>query len=116
MIRYALVLLAIPSLAWAQDASDCSQTVGTGAAAVTFPASGKTGNPAASTYLEICDSHATNTLGINWVGGTAVIGAQGTVTLAAGACKKWNSTDGTLPRTISIIGSAASTTTTCAYR
>lgn len=98
----------------AQDAAaqlaavNCSQTVAATAAPAPF------GSRAPTKYLEICNSHATNTVGINWTGGTAVIGAAGTLTLAAGQCRSW-SVPGAIPTALSVIGSATSTTTTCAF-
>lgn len=103
----ALALLcAAAAPAWAQF-NNCSATVGTTAAPVTFAGRSPT------QYIEICNSHATNTVGVNPVGGTAVIGAAGTRTLTAGQCWSWRPP---LPLVISTIGSAATTTTTCAYQ
>lgn len=98
------LLLAGPAEA---QMTGCSQTVGTAAAALPF-----SGTARPSRYLEICNAHATNTLGINTTGGTAAIGAAGTLTLGPGACKTWNTV---LPTAISVIGSAASTTTACSF-
>lgn len=96
-------------------AANCSQTVGAAAAPVLFPATGTTGPDNPTTYLVICNAHASNTLGLNDVGGTAVIGAAGTLTLQPGGCK-WYEGSQQLPAVPSIIGSAASTTTACFYR
>ncbi len=104
-----------PARAQVTQLHSCSQTVGTQAAAVPFPASGSTGGPSPQTFLEICNAHASQTLGVNFVGGTASIGAAGTVTLAAGACLKWGGTDLAVPGALSVIGSGASTTTACGY-
>lgn len=120
MIRFTvglILLFAFASPSWAQGISNCSLTASGTAAPIVFPAATTTGNPFPTSYLEICDSHASQTLGVNWIGGTAAIGSNGTVTLAAGACKKWTSlVDGVVPSVVSVIGSASSTTTTCAYR
>lgn len=114
----ALALLCAYGLSYAQTAgqpTNCSQTVGASAVAVTFPAAGSTGNPVAVSHLEICNAHATNTLGINWTGGTASIGAAGTLTLNPGGCMSWGAGSPVIPQTVSIIGSAGSTTTACGY-
>lgn len=112
-----LILLFLSSPAWAQAVSNCSLTASGTAAPIVFPAATTAGNPLPTSYLEICDSHATNTLGVNWIGGTAAIGSNGTVTLPGGGCKKWTTLiDGFVPTVVSVIGSASSTTTTCAYR
>ena len=89
-------------------------TVTTGAVPILFPKAGGTGPPRPTAYLEICNAHATNTLGVNWVGGTAAIGAAGTLTLTAGQCKYFYSP--VEPGAVSVIGSAASTTIVCAYQ
>jgi hypothetical protein len=99
--------LAAPA-AWGQTLYPCSQTVGTGAAAVGF------GSRAPQKYLEICNAHASNTLGVNPSGSQAAIGSIGTRTLAPGACWAWNLSPP--PNDISIIGSAASTTTACQFQ
>jgi hypothetical protein len=114
VVLAALGLSLAYGLASAQLAkpSNCSQTVGASAAPTPFPTSGS-GPPFPSFYLEICNAHATNTLGLNWVGGTASIGAQGTLTLNPGGCKWWN--QGAIPGALSVIGSGASTTTACGY-
>jgi hypothetical protein len=111
----SFLLLAV-GLAYAETTrlSNCSQTVGAASAAVPFPASGATGPSFPTSYLEICNAHATNTLGVNIVGGTAAIGAAGTVTLQPGGCMWWNAAD--IPGNITVIGSAGSTTTACGYR
>lgn len=95
--------------------SNCSQTVGGTAAAVSFPAAGSTGNPTPQAYLEICNAHATNNLGVNFVGGTASIGAAGTITLSPGGCLWWNVVP-PIPSALSVIGSGAGTTTACGYQ
>ena len=97
------------AVAHAGALTSCSQTVGASAAAVPFP-----NNPQPTTYLEICNAHAANTLGVNFSGGTASIGAAGTLTLAPGGCMWWNATD--IPNSLSVIGSAGSTPTACGYR
>ena len=104
ILAAALLLLSGP--AWAQY-NNCSATVGMTAAPVTFTGRSPTA------YIVLCNSHATNTLGVNPVGGTAAIGAAGTRTLAAGACWEFRPP---LPLVISTIGSAASTTTTCGFQ
>lgn len=101
-IYLAALLFALPAHA---QFLGCSQTVGTAAAPVVFAQ-----NP--RHYVEICNAHATNTVGVNPSGGTAAIGAAGTRTLAAGACWVWKDQ---VPGVISIIGSAATTTTACQY-
>ncbi len=106
------LLIAGISLAYA---SNCSQTVGATAAPVAFPTSGETGPTGPTTFLMICNAHASNTLGLNDVGGTAVIGAAGTLTLLPGGCK-WYEGSQQMPAIPSVIGSAASTTTACFYR
>lgn len=116
------VILAILGLALAYglasaapaQLSDCSQTVGTTSAAVVFPASGATGPPNPTTYLEICDAHATNKLGVNATGGTAALGAKGTVPLNSGGCMWWD--QATIPVSVSVIGAGANTTTACFYK
>lgn len=104
----AAALLCLAGTARAQALYPCSQTVGTAAQAVGF------GSRAPQKYLEICNAHATNTLGVNPSGSQAAIGAIGTRTLAPGACAIW--TLEPPPNDITIIGSAASTTTACAFR
>lgn len=114
-MKKALVILALLSAlvgaapAYAQSAlPDCSQTVGTTAAPVVFA-------KPPSVFVEICNAHASQTLGVNWVGGAAAIGAQGTLTLATGTCRSW-SLPLALPKSISVIGSGSGTTTACGYR
>lgn len=104
-------------LAWAQagQPTNCSQSVGATAAAVVFPASGSTGNPSPHSHLEICNASAANTLGVNWSGGTAAIGATGTLTLNPGACISWGISSAVIPTAVSIIGSADPTLTACGY-
>lgn len=115
----ALLLVAVPAAVYGQAAAvgDCAVTIGSTAAAITFPRSGGSGNASPTTYLEICNSHASQTLGINWSGGTAFIGAADTLTLAAGACKKWTSlVDAFVPSSVSVVGSNTNTGATCTYR
>jgi len=110
-----LLTLALAAQAGAAQLNNCSQTVSTSAASVPFPASGATGPSAPVTYLEICNAHASNTLGVNFVGGAAAIGAAGTHTLNPGGCDWWNAgTD--IPGALSVVGSGAGTTTACGYR
>jgi hypothetical protein len=93
---------------------NCSQTVSTAAATVPFPTSGS-GPSAPQVYLRLCNAHASNTLGVNPLpGGTAAIGSAGTLTVAAGGCLLFDVAP--IPPVISVIGSAASTTTACWYR
>jgi hypothetical protein len=94
--------------------SNCSQTVGASAAAVAFPTAGSTGPANPRDYLQICNAHASNTLGVNAVGGSASIGAAGTLTLNPGGCAWWNTT--AIPGAVSVIGSAGGTTTACWYK
>lgn len=118
--RLALVagflFMAAYSLSWAETSrlTSCSQTVTAVSAAVPFPASGVPGPSFPTSYLEICNAHATQTLGVNIVGGTAAIGAAGTVTLNPGGCLWWNAAD--IPGNITVIGSGDGTTTACGYR
>ena len=115
LITAAILLYATHGPAFAQGAqTSCSQTVGVSAAAVPFPASGN-GPSSPSTYLEMCNAHATNNLGVNWTGGTAAIGAIGTLTLFPGGCMWWTPPM-VPPPALSVVGSAAGTTTACAYR
>jgi hypothetical protein len=93
--------------AWSDALIPCSTTITTTAVAVPF------GSRAPTKYLEICNAHATNTLGVNATGGAAVIGASGTRTLAAGQCAIWTVAP---PTDVSVIGSAASTTFACGFR
>lgn len=99
-----LAVLALPVVGAEAQLSNCSQTVGTASAAVAAKP---------TKFLEICNAHASNTLGVNFVGGAAAIGSAGTLTLTAGQCKRWE--EAGLPTALAIIGSAASTTTACAY-
>lgn len=111
-VAFWLLLLG---LAHAQTQfSNCSQTVGAVAAAVPFPASGSTGPTMPHTYLEICNAHASNTLGVNAGGGTAAIGSAGTLTLQPGGCVWWNQSP--VAAAVSVIGSGASTTTACWFQ
>jgi hypothetical protein len=103
------------ALAASGQPKDCSQSVGPSATPVLFPASGKTGNPVATSHLEICNASAANTLGVNWVGGTASIGAAGTLTLSPGGCISWGASSPIVPRAVSIIGSGDPTLTACGY-
>lgn len=114
----ALGLMLACGLALAQQGApmNCSQTVSTAAAAVPFPAAGAVGPSSPRNYLQICNAHASNTLGVNVVGGTAAIGAAGTLTLNPGGCRWWPADGGELPATVSVIGSASATTTACDYR
>ena len=120
------VVLAAAALAlsWgaahAQTAfNDCSQTVGLTAAPVVFPAAGKTGPPAPTTFLEICVAVTTGapSLGVNYVGGTAALPSQGTVRLLVGSgypCIRWEGQN--VPQSVSVVSSSASTPTACAYK
>jgi hypothetical protein len=111
-----LALLVACAVAQAQPFDNCSQTVGITAAAVPFPAAGAVGASAPKNYLNICNAHATNTLGVNIErGGTAAIGGAGTLTLNPGGCRWWDLSSG-VPATASVIGSGASTTTACEYQ
>ncbi len=116
MAALGLALACSAALAQQNAPKNCSQTVSTVAALVPFPASGATGPTAPLNYLQICNAHASNTLGINVVGGTAVIGALGTLTLNPGGCRWWTLGSGELPARVSVIGSAAETVTACDYR
>jgi hypothetical protein len=109
LIAAAALVCAAAAPAWAQF-SPCSQTVGTGAAPVAWSG---VGSRPPTKYVEICNAHATNTLGVNPSGSAAAIGSAGTRTLSAGQCWAWY---GPVPQAISIIGSAASTTTACQYQ
>ena len=111
-----LVLACGLALAQQNRPMNCSQTVGASAEAVPFPASGAVGPSAPKNYLMICNAHASNTLGVNAVGGTAAIGSAGTLTLNPGGCRWWTLGDGEMPAAVSVIGSAGSTTTACDYR
>lgn len=93
---------------------DASGTVGATAAAVAFPASGGTGPTLPTRFLLIANSHPSNTLGVNVSGGTASIGAAGTVTLNPGGFLVFDQ-DGKIPSAVSVIGSGAGTTFLCAY-
>lgn len=93
--------------AWSDALIPCSTTITTTAIPVPF------GSRAPTQYLEICNAHATNTLGVNASGGTAAIGASGTRTLTAGQCAIWTVAP---PTDVSVIGSAASTTFACGFR
>lgn len=115
LAAFALLLSCGLAVAGPGQPSNCSQTVGASAAAVAFPAAGSTGNPSPQTYLEIYNAHATNTLGVNWTGGTAAIGAAGTLTLNPGNGISWGKNSPVIPQSVSVIGSAGSTTTACGY-
>lgn len=116
------LLIAATALLWSASAwaqtpvalSDCSQSVTTGSVAVTFPASGGTGPTFPSSYLEICNGHASQTLGVRASGGTAAIGSAGTLTLNPGGCAWW-APPAPVPASVSIIGSGAATVTACWY-
>ncbi len=112
------LLIVGVSLAFAQQNKpvNCSQTVGAVAALVPFPASGATGPSAPLNYLQICNAHASQTLGVNVTGGTAAIGSAATLTLYPGGCRWWPLGGGTLPARVSVIGSGAETPTACDYR
>ena len=118
LLAIGFLLIAGVSLAYAQQGKpvSCSQTVGGTAAPVPFPASGATGPSAPTQYLQICNAHASQTLGVNVVGGTASIGAAGTLTLNPGGCRWWPLGGGELPAAVSVIGSNTGTTTACDYR
>ena len=103
----AALFCACAMPAWADALIPCSTTIGATAVPVPF------GARAPTQYLEICNAHATNTLGVNATGGTAAIGASGTRTLAAGQCAIWTAAP---PTDVSVIGSAASTTFACGFR
>jgi hypothetical protein len=105
------LLIAGVSLAYA---ANCSQTVGASSAAVPFPTTGS-GPSLPESYLVICNAHASNTLGLNDVGGTAAIGSAGTLTLQPGGCK-WYEGPNQMPQAPHVIGSGANTTTACFYR
>ena len=115
LVFIVLLMFALRAMAQQTGAvSSCSQTVGASAAPVTFPAAGATGPNVPRVYLEICNAHASNTLGINWTNGTASIGAAGTLTLNPGGCKWWSET--VIPASVSVIGSAGGTVTACGYQ
>lgn len=115
-ISIIIVCIALLSAASAQTGrlSNCSQTVGTVSAAVPFPSSGATGPPFPTSYLRICDAHASQTLGVNATGATAAIGSAGTLTLQPGGCAWFNAQP--VPVSVSVIGSGASTPTACWYK
>jgi hypothetical protein len=103
-------LIVTVSFAWAIN---CSQTVSTVSTKIPFPTSGS-GPAQPTTYFEVCNAHASNNLGVSMLGGTAAIGAAGTITLSPGWCT-WRYV-GNLPASPTVIGSAAGTTTACDYR
>lgn len=103
----------LPAYAQRSALNSCSQTVSTASAPVSFPASPQ-GAP--TDYLELCNAHASNTLGVNAVGGTAAIGSAGTLTLNPGGCVWWSGLQGPIPAGVAVIGSAAGTTTACWFK
>jgi hypothetical protein len=118
LAAFGIALLAGLGIAAAQQNApkNCSQSAGPVAAQVPFPAAGASGPTAPLNYLSICNAHATNTLGVNVVGGTAAIGSAGTLTLNPGGCRWWNLGGGSLPAKVSVIGSGDPTPTACDYR
>ncbi len=118
-ILAALALLLTAGGAWAQSGqpNDCSGTVGTAAAAVLFPGSGKTGPTSAQRYITIANPHATNNLCVNATpGGTAVCAAAGTITIGPGGSASWWQPAYPPPAQLSIIASGVSTPYTCLYQ
>jgi hypothetical protein len=118
LAAFGIALFAGLGIAAAQQNApkNCSQSAGPVAALVPFPAAGASGPTAPLNYLSICNAHATNTLGVNVVGGTAAIGSAGTLTLNPGGCRWWNLGGGSLPAKVSVIGSGDPTPTACDYR
>lgn len=57
---------------------DASASIGSGSSVTLLAADGN------RTFLFIANGHATQTVGVNLSGGTALIGGAGTITLAAG--------------------------------
>ncbi len=106
-----LLLIAGANLA---HAANCSQTVGASSEAVPFPTTGS-GPSQPQQYLVICNAHASQSLGLNDVGGAAAIGSAGTLTLSPGGCK-WYEGANQMPPLPHVIGSGAGTTTACFYR
>jgi hypothetical protein len=115
-VLLALVVVCGTALAQQNAPKNCSQSAGPVAALVPFPAAGASGPTAPLNYLQICNAHATNTLGINVTGGTAAIGSAGTLTLSPGGCRWWTLGSGSLPAKVSVIGSGDPTPTACDYR
>lgn len=113
------MLLSSPALAAPGAPSNCSGTVGTQAAAVSFPASGNHGPAAPITYLAIVNPAAPGTtpvLYVNPFGATAVANAAGTIPIYPGGSVLWNYPLTPPPGNLSIIASASSTAYTCAYQ
>jgi hypothetical protein len=66
-------------------------------------------------WLRICNAHATNILGVNSVGGIAVINGPDTLSLSPGGCAWWTRPP-TVPSKVNVIGSGAGTTTACEFQ
>ncbi len=104
------MLLAAAGLA---NASNCSQTVSTASTLVPFPTSGS-GPNVPKVFVQICNAHASNNLGVNITGGTAAINGAGTLTLFPGGCFWLNAPE--LPVAPTVVGSGVGTTTACWYK
>ena len=119
-----LALFLFPSLAWAQASapSACGPaSVGTGAAAMTFPASGATGPRAPTQYLQVANPSPTNYLCVNaQPGGTAAVSgsgcAAGSIYVAPLAMLTWWQPAYPPPAAVSVVASGASTPMTCNYK
>jgi hypothetical protein len=98
--------------------SQCGPTsVGTGAVAVTFPASGATGPGVPQQYVTIGNPSASATLWVNAMpGGTAAANTAGSFQIGSGQALTWALPEYPPPATISIIASAGATPVTCAYQ
>lgn len=115
----ALALTLLAHLAFAQTGapSDCSGSVGLSAAAISFPAAGKTGPTVPTRYVTIFNSHATQNLWVNPTpGGTAAANTAGSAEIVPAGSLSWYQPAYPPPQTISIVGSGAATTYTCWYQ
>lgn len=109
----AALLIAAPAFA-----NDCSGTVGTSAASVSFPSSGNTGPSRPTQYVTISNpagAGSTPRLAVN-PDSTAVDGGAGSFVLYPGGSITWTVPDYPVPASISIIASAGSTPYTCKYQ
>jgi hypothetical protein len=117
MWKLLAFLLLMPGVALAQTVtySNCSGTVGTAAANVTFPSAGYTGPAYPQNYLAVQNNSTSGQIiWFNVNGGTATTAAPNWQ-LVPTAGFNWTLGDG-VPASMSVIASASGAALSCFYR